>query len=357
MNTSRSNVRFRWLAGAVVSALALAACGSDDDASSAPETTAAQPGDGPDDSSVETTPPDSTGDDGWTFTDDRGVTITLDEMPTRIVAYVGTAAVLWDFGVRPVGVFGPQRMEDGTPEPAAGNVDLDVVANVGDTWDGANLELLADLDPDLVVSGGTVDPWVIGDQIERIEAEIAPVALIEVYKAPASEIIGNYARFAEAVGVDLDGPELVAARAAYDAAALALTAATEANPGVSVLATYADPGALTIAKPIDFPDLLEFQNLGVDVINPDTTEEYWEPLSWEVADKYPADLIMHDIRSYSLQPDVLAADYPTWNILPAVQANQVIGWSAEAILSYQGFTAVFTELAAAIAAADPDTVP
>ena len=45
MNTSRSNVRFRWLAGAVVSALALAACGSDDDASSAPETTAAQPGD------------------------------------------------------------------------------------------------------------------------------------------------------------------------------------------------------------------------------------------------------------------------------------------------------------------------
>ncbi len=75
------------------------------------------------------------------------MTLSLPKRPERIVAYVGTAAVLWDFGVRPVGLFGPQRQPDGTPEPAAGNIDLDAVESAGEGWDGANLEVLAALSP------------------------------------------------------------------------------------------------------------------------------------------------------------------------------------------------------------------
>jgi iron complex transport system substrate-binding protein len=339
--------RRRFLAlGSAAALLALAACGDDDDADDA--------------GAGGTEGTDGAADDGtaatsWEFVDDRGVTISLPARPERIVAYVGTAAVLWDFGIRPVGVFGPSRREDGTPEPAAGNVDLDTVESAGDTWDAVNLEVLATLRPDLVITGGVADPWVISQQLDDV-AEIAPVAVVEVYGAPASTIMANYERMAEALGADLGSDELVAARADYDAAAEAVRTAAAAKPGLSVLATYADTDGLYIAQPTDFPDLAEFQVLGVEVIDPTSTEPYWELLSWERAGEYPADLIIHDIRSFSLQPDVLADDQPTWTTLPAVQAGQVGAWSAEAILSYQGFAAALRELATEIDASAADVV-
>jgi iron complex transport system substrate-binding protein len=190
------------------------------------------------------------------------VTLSLPKRPERIVAYVGTAAVLWDFGIRPVGLFGPQRQPDGTPEPAAGSIDLDAVESAGEGWDGANLEALADLQPDLVVSGGVDDPWVIGEQLETIESSIAPVAVVEVYQDTARAIIGNYERLAVALGVDPASAELAAAKAAFEAAADDVQAAAASVPGLKVVATYADTDALYIAKPVDFPDLLEFQQLG-----------------------------------------------------------------------------------------------
>ena len=42
----------------------------------------------------------------WSFTDDKGVTVTLDAMPERLLIDVNAAAPLWDFGIRPVAVFG-----------------------------------------------------------------------------------------------------------------------------------------------------------------------------------------------------------------------------------------------------------
>jgi iron complex transport system substrate-binding protein len=340
--------RRRFLArGSAATLLALAACGDGDDDDGNGD------GDGANADGTAATTADAAA--PWEFVDDRGVTISLPARPERIVAYVGTAAVLWDFGVRPVGVFGPSRRDDGTPEPAAGNIDLDTVESAGDTWDAVNLEVLATLRPDLVITGGVADPWVISQQLDEV-GEIAPVAVVEVYGAPASTIMGNYERMAEALGVDLGADELVAARADYDTAAEAVRTAVSAKPGLRVLATYADTEGLYIAQPTDFPDLAEFRALGVDVIDPTSTEPYWEQLSWERAGEYPADLIIHDVRSFSLQPDVLADDRPTWTTLPAVQAGQVGAWSAEAVLSYQGFAAALRDLAAEIDASDPDVV-
>src|SRR5690348_13132494 len=42
----------------------------------------------------------------WSFTDDKGVTVELPARPLRIIADVNAAAPLWDFGIRPVAVFG-----------------------------------------------------------------------------------------------------------------------------------------------------------------------------------------------------------------------------------------------------------
>src|SRR5438128_12698095 len=47
----------------------------------------------------------------WSFTDDRNQTAKSATSPKNIVAYVGTAAALYDFGVRDQikGIFGPAK--------------------------------------------------------------------------------------------------------------------------------------------------------------------------------------------------------------------------------------------------------
>jgi hypothetical protein len=48
----------------------------------------------------------------WEFTDDRGKEATRDSRPTKVVAQLGAAATLWDFGIRPVGTWGEAKGND-----------------------------------------------------------------------------------------------------------------------------------------------------------------------------------------------------------------------------------------------------
>ena len=51
----------------------------------------------------------------WEFTDDRPEAVELEAVPTKIVAFTGMAAALYDFGVEVPTVFGPTTNEDGSP--------------------------------------------------------------------------------------------------------------------------------------------------------------------------------------------------------------------------------------------------
>lgn len=293
----------------------------------------------------------------WSFTDDRGVAVTLPTPPERIVAYIGTAAVLWDFGVRPIGVFGPQRLEDGTPEPGAGRVDLGAVQSAGDSFEEVDLERLAALKPDLIVTG-----LVSEDTLQVIAAEqlaeitgIAPLVAVQGFGKPATEILAGYERLAGALGADLQSVAVKQAREALTTASAELRAAILAKPGILAIFTYADTDGLYVAKVEDFPDLREYQRLGLDIVKASGEDDFYELLSWENANRYPADLILHDERAFSLQPDDLG-DYPTWGELPAVQAEQVRRWNAETILSYQGFAAAVARLAQDVGSARADVV-
>lgn len=293
----------------------------------------------------------------WSFTDDRGVAVTLPKPPERVVAYIGTAAVLWDIGVRPIGVFGPQRQEDGTPEPAAGRVDLDAVQSAGDSFEGVDLERLAALKPDLVVSSLASENTlqVIADEQLAEINRIAPLVTVQGYGKPATEIITGYERLAAALGADLQSAELTQARQTLTTASEALRTAIRAKPGILAIFTYADTDGLYIAKVGDFPDLLEYQRLGLDIVKAGGEDDLYEMLSWENANQYPADLILHDERPFSLQPDDLG-EFPTWGTLPAVQAGQVGRWNAETVLSHQGFAAAVARLAEDVGGARADVV-
>lgn len=73
---------------------------------------------------------------------------------------------------------------------------------------------------------------------------------------------------------------------------------------------------------------------------------WFENLSWENVDKYPADIIIMDDRSATIQPaDITEA---TWKKLPAVKAGQVIARSPEPIVSYAKCTPLLDNLAEAI---------
>ncbi|MCC6313291.1 MAG: ABC transporter substrate-binding protein, partial [Thermomicrobiales bacterium] len=81
----------------------------------------------------------------WSFTDDLDVVIERPTRPERIVAYLPLAAGLWNFGIRPIAVYGTTRRPDGSPEGMAGVVDLDAVVSPGEAYGELDLERLVAL--------------------------------------------------------------------------------------------------------------------------------------------------------------------------------------------------------------------
>lgn len=293
---------------------------------------------------------------GWTFTDDRGTKVSLKARPKKIVAYVGSAAALYDFGVdeQLVGVFGPTKLKDGRPDPQAGDLPVDRLTIIGNAFGEFNIEKYASLRPELLVDNmfvGTDLFYVPAESKDKIYALAKSVA-ISAGATPLDKPVERYAQLAASLGADLNAPKVTAAKARYQKAAEAVRAAAKANGGLKVLAASASPDLFYASNPAKNTDLIYFKQLGVDLITPDRLNQqgYFEELSWENADKYKADLIMLDSRTQALQPKDLGGK-PSWKDLPAVKAGQVIPWQAEPRFSYAGCAPILEALAKAVQSA------
>lgn len=109
------------------------------------------------------------------------------------------------------------------------------------------------------------------------------------------------------------------------------------------------------ASPAGFPDLNHYAELGLDLVEPTEHPEargYWRALSWEHVDTYHADMIMADVRGGS----VLDQIPPPGRQLPAVQADQVVAWTASSALGYGNAAAGLDALADAVSSADAGLV-
>lgn len=289
---------------------------------------------------------------GFSFTDDRGTKVSLPARPTRLVAYVGAAAALWDYGVRDqlVGVYGPAKLKDGRPDPQVGAVDVSKVEVIGNVYGEFNVEKYAGLRPELLIDNMFVrgELFYVPTESKDKIFKLAPQIGVQAGDVPVQTPIRRYAELAAALGADLGAPQVAQAKARFEAAARALSAAAEANP-VRVLAASASPDLFYASNPGKNADLRYFKELGVDVILPRklNSDGYFEELSWENADKYQADLIILDSRTQALRPTDLGGK-PTWAELPAVKAGQVIGWNPEPRLSYAGFAPILETLAQSI---------
>jgi iron complex transport system substrate-binding protein len=294
----------------------------------------------------------------WEFTDDRGVKVSLPKRPVRVVAQSNAAAALWDLGFQVVGVFGPQRQADGKNDPEIGNVDLSKVVSVGEQWGELDLEKLASLRPDLIVTTMWIPPqlWYIQDDVKAKVEAIAPTVGINVAQRPISQVIARFEELAQALGADLKTPDLVAARQRFDKASQELKAAIAEKPGLKALFAAGSLEQFWVANPPYYADILYFKELGLDVVVPEKPQQFVETLSWEQALRYPADLILYDVRKHVVPPAELAQKVPTWKRHPAVQAGQVGAWHATAAYSYKGFAGIMAELAKTIRNARADVV-
>ncbi|MET7335216.1 ABC transporter substrate-binding protein [Nonomuraea sp. NPDC005650] len=279
----------------------------------------------------------------WTFTDDRGKKIEQPKTPSRIVAQVGAAAALWDFGVRPVAVFGPHKLKDGAKDPQVGNVDITKVQGLGNVWDEFNVEQYIALQPDLLVSSmyikGTL--WYVPEKSKDTIEQVAPTAGVMLTGRSASQVIGKYEELAKSLGADMQGvPE---AKARMEAATKELAQ----FKNLKILMMSGGPDAMWVVNPPEYPDIVHLMDAGLDVVKPAKVDEggFFQTLSWENADEYDADVILYDTRTQSLKPEEMLKK-PTFAKLPAVKAGQLYPWNAEAPYSYQGYAAFLEGLVA-----------
>ena len=312
--------------GGVGLAALLAACGSDGDNSSS--------------------------DSGsWSFTDDRKKKATADSTPKKIVAFTGSAAALHDFGITTqiAGVFGETRTKGGKADPAAGRLDIDSVEIIGNAFGEFSVEKYAALRPDLLVTH-MYDPgvlWYVPDESQDKILKLAPSVGVTTGRISLVRVVERYAKLAKALGADLQAERVTQAKARYEKAAEEMRRAAK-DSRIRVLAVSATEDTLYVAGPKIQAELMQFEELGVEVVTPDLKgKDYFESLSWENADKYDADLIMLDERAQSLQPEQLKKK-PGWSALPAVKAGQVTAWNYVAPYSWQGAAGLVEDITKAI---------
>jgi len=225
----RPRLRLLTLAVVAVALLAAAACGAGDD----DDTASGSGGEGG-------------GGKGWTYVDGSGKETKLDATPKKIVMHAYAAAALIPLGIEPVGIYADTKVED---ERALEGLDLDGVEIVGEEWGNINIEAVAALEPDLIIS----EWWPLEKAYSGLEEgtgsasqklmDIAPI--VGVAQAKSVEgMIEDYVELAGSLGADVDGPAVTKKRERFETAKADFEAAVKAKPGLSVLAVAPSPDGM-----------------------------------------------------------------------------------------------------------------
>ncbi|MGH2549054.1 MAG: hypothetical protein ACRDHN_06675, partial [Thermomicrobiales bacterium] len=228
----------------------------------------------------------------WSYTDVVGNTITLPTRPTRIAAYINNAASLWDFGIKAQTVFGwtASHFPEGD-HIAWGTIDVSEIEIISDIDGNVELEKLVAADPELIVtwtwnkddiaSATNGFPAEVLDQVRKI----APIVILN-QGDPDDIELARVEALAEALGADMNAPQLVADRDALTAKlAEVQTVATEKADLAVMFASYGEPGIIYVASPDYVADVGYIRGLGIALANDGspTATAYWENLSSEQA--------------------------------------------------------------------------
>ncbi len=292
----------------------------------------------------------------WTFTDDKGVLVTLPQCPERLVIDVNAAAPLWDMGITPTALFGWNVYADGTLGAAGGSIDPTGIQIVGDINEPINIEKLVAQSLDLVITIGfdlenPTDYWSIEEKlVPQVEAVVPIIAI-----SATGKVGDNMLRFAElaaALGADLETEAQAQAEADYDAALANFQSVLGDKSDLTCLFIAPDAETVWVAYPPDWTDLSWYVELGLNAVVPDAEPgSWWEGISHEQALKYPADVVFLATRPSVLPLEEMQAS-PRWSKHPAFKANQVFGWNMDVIASHEGLASALHTIADGLAASE-----
>ncbi|PYY32305.1 hypothetical protein DEJ16_09825 [Curtobacterium sp. MCJR17_055] len=295
---------------------------------------------------------DDTGNDAkassgaWSYEDAMGTTVKVDHTPERVVVLNDIAISFIEYGLRPVGTFGQLPM---AKDARFDDLDQDGITQLGTAYGDIDLEQLAALKPDLVVTSvyptdaeGTLDAsqpaygFKDKEQQEQVEA-IAPVATVK-WGGKGLDVIEDIADLAEDLGADESAVE--SAEQQFDTAKETLRTASEES-GLSVVSMYADGDGAYVTRPSDEPTLQMWSDFGVDLVTPKPKGFYWGIYSWENAGQISADVILLSQQGYQVAD---LEKQPTFADNPALQAGQVHSFTFPA-LDYASQADYMTKLA------------
>lgn len=289
----------------------------------------------------------------WTFTDDLGQTVTLDQRPTRVAGLSDVLFSLMNYGLQPVASFGYSALAD---DKRFSGLDTTGLTELGRSYGEINLEALAEAAPEVIVtnvyptdSAGTIDPeqplYGFKDLAQQEQvAQIAPIITITM-DGSAADVIKRTTDLALALGAAPDEGPVAAGRTAFAAASAKLTEA--AASGVKTQVLYAEAANAYIAKADDDPSLTLYQSLGMTFVEPTTKDYYWDVVGWEKYDSVGGDLVLYSERGFD--PAALMKQ-PTFAASPAARAGQVHPW-VFAGMDYVSQAAYLEQLAGFVGAA------
>lgn len=289
----------------------------------------------------------------WTYTDDLGTKISLDAAPERLLVQSSMAAALTDLGLADqiVGVFGPLKNAEGEADSQVAGLDVDEVTDVtvAGEYGAIDLEKAATLEPDLVVTSAYLDDdlWYVNDATAKDLKKLAPIAVVSFDGKTLPEMLDGTERVAEALGADLGDDDVKEAHAEFDAAAQRVKTAAAELGDRTILAGSPSKELFYASNPAVSPDLSYWrEELGLPLVVPDNPDAggYFETLSWEKADKYPADVFLYDDRTGAAGLALLD-DQPVFQTLEAAKDKAYIPWTSVAPPSYQAYADLMNRLA------------
>lgn len=287
----------------------------------------------------------------FSFTDDLGTKIELDSLPDRLVVQSSVAAALTDLGLgdKIVGVFGPLKA-DGDAAQVAG-LDIDSVEDVtgGGDYGDVDTEKVVELKPDLIITSQYLSPdlWYVNEESATELKKLAPIMVVDFDGKTLPELLDSTERAAKALGADLDGTDVTASHEAFTAAADRVKQIATELGDRTILAGSYSADLFYVSNPKVSPDLAYWvDELGLPITIPDNPDEggYFESLSWEKADKYPADIFLYDDRIGEAGLTALKGE-KVFSTLDAAKNDAYVPWTSVAPPSYQAYADLMDRLA------------
>lgn len=296
---------------------------------------------------------DDEGSGPWTYKDDLGTSISLDSAPQRLIVQSSMAAALTDLGLgdRIVGTFGPLKNADGEPDSQVAGLDIGKATDVtgGGEYGTLDLEKAASLKPDLVVTSAYLesDLWYVNDATAKKLEQLAPILVVSFDGKTLPEMLDSTERAAKALGADLDADPVQKAHDDFTDAADRVEQAGKDLATRKILVGSPAKDVFYVSNPQVSPDLKYWRDqLKLPIIVPAKPDEggYFQTLSWEKADLYPADVMLYDDRVGKAGLAILD-EQPVFQTLQAAKDKAYIPWTSVAPPSYRAYADIMNRLA------------